>query len=138
MAKYNKLEQKAHLIARIVVEGDGRARQKLDYYGSPMNHPRLRIQTFIRRYTNLFVTEAYRHSPDLIATDMYGDPTLFWVILRYNAIINPLDPVNGVVPGRTLRIPSLQDVSKWLAAVESTNLPTILNGSNNKTSLVTI
>lgn len=134
----NKLLQSNSLIARLVVENSGLARQKLDYYGSPMNHPRLRIQTFIRRYTPLFVTEAYRHSPDLISTDSYNDPTLFWVIQRYNGIVNPLDPVNGVVPGRSLRIPALQDVNRWLDAVQAANLPMLTSGTNSRSSLVSI
>lgn len=134
----NNLEMKSNLIARIVVEKDGRARPKLDYYGSPMNHPKYRMSRFIRRYTTKFVDEGYRHSPDLFATDTLGDPNLFWCILRFNAILNPLDPVNGFVPGRTLKVPNIQELKKWLQAVNANQLDAIENGARNKSTLVTI
>lgn len=133
----SNLEQKANLVARRIIDKGGKSRAKLDYFGSPMNHPNLRITKFIPGYREMLLTEKYKYSPDLIAVDEYGDPDLAWVILRYNGIVNALDPKRGVVPGRILRIPPLQEVKRWLQAVNVNQLPA-LTGSVKQTKLVKV
>ena len=45
---------------------------------------------------------------DTIALDYYNNPTFFWVICDFNKI---QDPYTELVPGTTLKIPVLSDIS---------------------------
>lgn len=45
---------------------------------------------------------------DKIAQDVYGDPTLDWIILLYN---NILDPFKELKSGNVIKIPALESIS---------------------------
>ena len=53
--------------------------------------------------TTYTIEELYEGRPDLLAAVMYGDSRLWWVILQYNAI---LDPITEFVQGRELVLPT--------------------------------
>jgi len=48
---------------------------------------------------------------DLLAYDYYGDPTLDWVIMDFNNIV---DPIFGVFVGQKIKIPSKDQVLRML------------------------
>ncbi len=55
----------------------------------------------------------YKHRPDLLAFDLYGDPALWWVF----AVRNPnviQDPVFDFEPGITIYIPQKQNLTAAL------------------------
>ena len=53
-------------------------------------------------------TVKHNDSWDLIAFNNYGNPTLYWVILDYNRIIDPYIPPK---PGSIIKIPVLSNIS---------------------------
>lgn len=51
----------------------------------------------------------YKHRPDLLAYDLYGDPALWWVFaLRNPNVIQ--DPIYDFEPGVTIYIPQKQNL----------------------------
>jgi hypothetical protein len=53
----------------------------------------------------LYEVEAkYRHRPDLLAYDLYGDPKLWWVFVHRNRGLLE-DPVFDLQPGLKIRLP---------------------------------
>ena len=46
----------------------------------------------------------YRHRPDLLAYDLYGDSTLWWVFVQRNLDVLE-DPIFDFVPGVQIYIP---------------------------------
>jgi hypothetical protein len=55
------------------------------------------------------IDKAYRHRPDLLAFDLYGDAALWWVF----AIRNPntlKDPLGDFIPGVTISIPKKNNI----------------------------
>ena len=66
----------------------------------------------------------YQGRPDLLATVMYGDPSLSWVILSYN---NILDPIEELVEGTILRIPTLERVKSVLMNGQISSVPSTRN-----------
>lgn len=50
------------------------------------------------------ITQIYKHRPDLLANDLYGDAKLWWVFAARNP--NTIeDPVFDFVPGTTIFLP---------------------------------
>ena len=52
---------------------------------------------------SIIVSNRYKGRPDLIAYDVYGDPSLQWVVLQYNNII---DVVSELEEGNVVTLPS--------------------------------
>lgn len=50
------------------------------------------------------IAPAYEHRPDLLAHDLYGDRSLWWVFARRNPDIL-IDPVFDFVPGVSIYLP---------------------------------
>jgi hypothetical protein len=48
----------------------------------------------------------YKHRPDLLAFDLYGDPGLWWVFTQRNLDVLH-DPIFDFVPGAQIYIPQL-------------------------------
>jgi hypothetical protein len=48
----------------------------------------------------------YKHRPDLLAYDLYGDPALWWVFTQRNLDVIQ-DPIFDFVPGTQIYIPQL-------------------------------
>lgn len=49
------------------------------------------------------LTPRYNQRPDLLANDLYGTPTLMWLVLQYNSII---DINTEFVTGAVIQLPS--------------------------------
>lgn len=47
--------------------------------------------------------------PDLIADDIYGDPSLFWVLLEYNSVSNTL---NWPKAGEIIKYPPVNRIMR--------------------------
>lgn len=59
------------------------------------------------------VAQRYLHRPDLLSSDLYGSPRLWWVF----ALLNPdilKDPIYDLVPGIQLRVPAAPSVQAFL------------------------
>mgnify|MGYP001773593885 CR=1 FL=1 len=52
-------------------------------------------------YTETFVRQGEEHRPELIAQRIYGDARMWWVICRFNGLLDP----NNIPMGLKLRIP---------------------------------
>lgn len=62
------------------------------------------------RYT---IENQYRHRPDLLAYDLYGDPKLWWVFVQRNMTVIK-DPIYDFEPGTTIFIPKKSNLEKFL------------------------
>lgn len=60
------------------------------------------------------IENQYKHRPDLLAFDIYGDAKLWWVfILRNRSILK--DPVYDFEPGTKIKLPKKENVDLVLA-----------------------
>lgn len=69
-----------------------------------------------------FVEKKYENKPHILGLVFYGDTGLWWVICQYNGII---DPIDEIVEGRLLLIPTKNRVTALLGAnsvIQSTRL----------------
>jgi hypothetical protein len=55
----------------------------------------------------------YRHRPDLLAYDLYGDPKLWWVFAQRN-MDKIIDPIYDFEPGRQIKLPKQSSLSRFL------------------------
>lgn len=55
----------------------------------------------------------YRHRPDLLAYDLYGDPKLWWVFVQRNMSVIK-DPIYDFEPGTAIYIPKKSNLRKFL------------------------
>ena len=55
----------------------------------------------------------YEYRPDLLAADLYGDPTLWWVFAVRNKDVLR-DPVYDFVPGQVIYLPQQQSIRQAL------------------------
>jgi len=62
------------------------------------------------RYT---IEPQYRHRPDLLAYDLYGDPKLWWVFVQRNMDVLK-DPIYNFEPGTVISIPKKQSLENVL------------------------
>lgn len=62
------------------------------------------------------VTKEILQRPDLLASQAYGDPSLWWVIYEFN---NIRDPLFDLQLGQELQIPSLGRVLQAIAELEN-------------------
>ena len=61
----------------------------------------------------MLINQTYQYRPDLLAYDLYGDSSLWWVF----AIRNPntiQDPVFDFLPGATIYIPKKETITASL------------------------
>lgn len=55
----------------------------------------------------------YKHRPDLLAYDLYGNPKLWWVFVQRN--MNVLkDPIYDFIPGTKIFLPKKSNLEKFL------------------------
>jgi len=62
------------------------------------------------RYT---IENQYRHRPDLLAYDLYGNAKLWWVFVQRNMSVIK-DPIYDFVPCVTNYIPKKSNLNKYL------------------------
>ncbi len=55
----------------------------------------------------------YRHRPDLLAYDLYGDPKLWWVFVQRNMDVIK-DPIYDFEPGIEIYIPKKTNLQNYL------------------------
>lgn len=55
----------------------------------------------------------YKHRPDLLAYDLYGNPKLWWVFVQRNMSILK-DPIFDFVPGQKIYLPKKGNLEKYL------------------------
>jgi hypothetical protein len=55
----------------------------------------------------------YRHRPDLLAYDLYGDPKLWWVFVQRNMDVIK-DPIYDFEPGIVIYIPKKANLQNYL------------------------
>ena len=55
----------------------------------------------------------YKHRPDLLAYDLYGNPKLWWVFVQRNMSVLK-DPIYDFVPGTVILLPKKTNLKKFL------------------------
>ncbi len=85
---------------------------KLDSNGS-LGYFRIRP---VPAYTDdpLYTVEPqYTHRPDLLAYDLYGDQSLWWVFAQRNLNVIE-DPIYDLVPGKQIYLPNAERIKQDL------------------------
>lgn len=59
------------------------------------------------------IENQYKHRPDLLAYDLYGDPKLWWVFVQRNMEIIK-DPIFDFEPGTSIYIPKKSNLNRYL------------------------
>ena len=59
------------------------------------------------------IENQYRHRPDLLAFDLYGDPKLWWVFVQRNMDVIK-DCIYDVEPGTVIFIPKKSNLQNFL------------------------
>jgi alpha-L-fucosidase len=59
------------------------------------------------------IQSQYTYRPDLLAFDLYGDPTLWWVFIQRNLDVLQ-DPILDFIPGTQIYICKLSSLSSTL------------------------
>ncbi len=59
------------------------------------------------------IENQYKHRPDLLAYDLYGDPKLWWVFTQRN-MDTLRDPVYDFEPGTVIYIPKKRNLQSYL------------------------
>ena len=59
------------------------------------------------------IENQYRHRPDLLAYDLYGNPKLWWVFVQRNMNVIK-DPIYDFEPGTTIYLPKRSNLEKFL------------------------
>ncbi len=92
--------------------------KKSPYYNTPQNNLYLELlkirpvpsETSDFQYT---IQSQYRHRPDLLAYDVYGDSKLWWVIVQRNLDVIK-DPIYDFEPGTIIYLPKKSNLQKFL------------------------
>lgn len=59
------------------------------------------------------IENQYRHRPDLLAYDLYGNAKLWWVFVQRNMDVIK-DPIYDFEPGTTIYLPKKSNLEKFL------------------------
>lgn len=59
------------------------------------------------------IENQYKHRPDLLAYDLYGNPKLWWVFVQRNMEVLK-DPVYDFVPGTVIYLPKKSNLEQYL------------------------
>ena len=59
------------------------------------------------------IENQYRHRPDLLAYDLYGDAKLWWVFVQRNMDILK-DPIYDFEPGIVIQVPKKSNLQNYL------------------------
>lgn len=59
------------------------------------------------------IESQYRHRPDLLAFDLYGDPKLWWVFVQRNLSVIK-DPIYDFEIGTVIRLPKQSNLQRFL------------------------
>jgi hypothetical protein len=59
------------------------------------------------------IENQYKHRPDLLAFDTYGNPKLWWVFVQRNMSVLK-DPIYDFEPGTVIYLPKKSNLEKFL------------------------
>jgi hypothetical protein len=59
------------------------------------------------------IENQYKHRPDLLAYDLYGNPKLWWVFVQRNMSVLK-DPIYDFEPGTVIYLPKRSNLEKFL------------------------
>jgi len=59
------------------------------------------------------IENQYKHRPDLLAYDLYGNPKLWWVFVQRNMSVIK-DPIYDFEPGTSIYLPKRSNLEKFL------------------------
>ena len=59
------------------------------------------------------IENQYKHRPDLLAYDLYGDAKLWWVFVQRNMSVIK-DPIYDFEPGTVIYLPKKSNLEKFL------------------------
>ena len=59
------------------------------------------------------IENQYKHRPDLLAYDLYGNPKLWWVFVQRNMSVLK-DPIYDFEPGTSIYLPKRSNLEKFL------------------------
>lgn len=59
------------------------------------------------------IENQYKHRPDLLAYDLYGNAKLWWVFVQRNMSVIK-DPIYDFVPGTVIYLPKKSNLEKFL------------------------
>jgi hypothetical protein len=59
------------------------------------------------------IENQYKHRPDLLAYDLYGNPRLWWVFIQRNMNVIK-DPIYDFIPGISIFLPKKSNLEKFL------------------------
>jgi len=59
------------------------------------------------------IENQYKHRPDLLAYDTYGNAKLWWVIVQRNVEVLK-DPIYDFIPGKTIFLPKQSNLERFL------------------------
>jgi hypothetical protein len=59
------------------------------------------------------IESQYKHRPDLLAYDLYGNPKLWWVFVQRNMSVIK-DPIYDFEPGTVIYLPKRSNLEKFL------------------------
>ena len=59
------------------------------------------------------IENQYKHRPDLLAYDLYGNPKLWWVFVQRNMSVIK-DPIYDFEPGTVIYLPKRSNLEKFL------------------------
>jgi len=59
------------------------------------------------------IENQYRHRPDLLAYDVYGNAKLWWVFVQRNMDVLK-DPIYDFLPGKTIYLPKQSNLEQYL------------------------
>jgi len=92
---------------------DNGTRYRLDYHAAA--YVGLSRANF--KFTVHTIKQHEEHRPDLVALNVYGDPSYWFPLYQYNGII---DHINETVMGKQLKVPDLGQLDAYLKAVNAT------------------
>ncbi len=88
------------------------------YYNTPQNNlylELLKIRPVPTESSDFqyVIQSQYRHRPDLLAYDVYGNSKLWWVIVQRNLSVIK-DPIYDFEPGTVIYLPKKTNLEKYL------------------------
>jgi hypothetical protein len=95
-------------------------RKSLDFIKANYNNIKFALST-----SKVFVvTDPFEANLPGIAYELYQDVGLWWILAMYNGII---DPINDIVTGLQLNVPSLTDINAFLDTnPNNSSIPTVV------------
>lgn len=82
-------------------------------YGSFLDVMTIREITALPDDVKITITQAYEHRPDLLAYDLYGDASLWWVFAMRNPNVLK-NPIADFFAGQMILLPKTETLKKDL------------------------